>query len=255
MITVDRDMFVQKYDVLQRQWRQLAIDRKRHYLEYLPPHAPVDFVLVAKMPSISERDAVATPFGEYPPIDPPKYNLLISLGDLILNYGAQRHLCGPGESYYLTDLGKCALPPKLARGKLQESEFNAWYPMLLKELKLVAKPEATVIPVGSAAGNFLKGQSDFPYLLREPILHWSTAATVAAKMASSMFPAEWKEFQQTSGWEDLLASTEEVLVEAGLGQHINSVHDRFVGKFRDIHRHYMFTYKKELSLRRPDVGN
>ena len=103
--------FREKYDVLQSQWRQYAIEeRRRHYLRYLPPRGPVDFVLVAKMTSISKKEAEEVEPGERPYIEP-HYNLLISIGDFILNYGAHRHLCKPGETYYLTDLGKCAIPP------------------------------------------------------------------------------------------------------------------------------------------------
>ena len=253
-MTTDQDSLREQYDALQSQWRQLAIEHEHHYLQYLAPRAPVDFVLVAKMTSINEQAATEIPPGEYPAIPPPGFNLLVSLGDLILNYGAHRHLCKPGETYYLTDLGKCALPPKHVKGILQEKEFIAWYPLLLDELKLVAKPDATVIPVGSATGNFLKRQRNFPYALTEPILHWSTAAIVAAKMAGSLFPQEWNEFRQATSWEDLRASTEEIFFEAGLGQYTNDVHHRFKGKFKDMHRHYMFTYKKEMPLRRLDVS-
>ncbi len=254
-MTTDQDSIGEQYDALQGKWRQLAIDHEHHYLQYLAPRAPVDFVLVAKMPSISEQATAKIPPGEYPATDPPSFNLLLSLGDLILNYGAHRHLCKPGETYYLTDLGKCALPPKQAKGRLQEKEFIDWYPMLLKELELVAKPAATVIPVGSTTGYFLKRQPNFPYALTEPILHWSTAAIVAAKMAASLFPQEWKEFRQATSWEDLRASSEEIFLEAGLGQHMDVVHHRFKGRFKDMHRHYMFTYKKEMPLRRPDVSD
>ncbi len=237
-----------RYDAQQDQWRQLAKRHDHHYLRYLAPRAPADFVLVAKMTSISEKEAAETPHGEHPAKG---LNLLVSLGDLILNYGARRHLCKPGETYYLTDLGKCAIPPKKAKGKLEDEEFKTWYPALLEELELVANPCATVIPVGSATGKFLRRHPDFPYLLTEPILHWSTAATAAAKMAGSLFPQEWKEFRQTTTWEDLRASTEEILVEARLGQDIEDFDHRFKGRFRDIHMNYMFTYKKEMPLRRP----
>ena len=241
-----------QYDTLQSQWRQSATDHKHHYLQYLAPRGPVDFVLVGKMTSIGQH-AVELPPGKFPPVPPPGFNLLLSLGDLILNYGAHQHLCKPGETYYLTDLGKCAVPPKEAKGKTQEQEFNYWYPMLLTELELVAKSNATVIPVGSATGDFLKSQSNFPYRLTGPILHWSRAATAAAKMASSFFPRQWKEFQEATSWKDVRASTQEILTEAGLGQHMDDIHSRFKDKFKDIHRHYMFTYKKEMPLRRPDV--
>ena len=251
--------FGQQYDALQSQWRQYAIDRKRHYLRYLPPRGPVDFVLVAKMPSIAENEPKNTPYGEFPAPEP-YLNLLLSMGDLILNYGAHRHLCKPGETYYLTDLGKCAMPAKVAKGKTQEEEFNFWHPEFLEELKLVAKPNATVVPVGSATGNFLKGKCEedprsFPYRLANPILHWSRAAISAARMASSLFPMEWEEFQRTTSWEDLRCSTEEIFSEVGLSQYMDPVERRLKDKFADFHRHYMFTYKKEMPLRWPDVSD
>lgn len=254
-MTADQDSFRDQYETLQRQWRQLAIKRERQYLRYLAPHAPVDYVLVAKMTSISQKDADTTPFGEFPATAclTTGYNLLLSIGDLILNYGAHRHLCQPGERYYLTDLGKCAIPPKDAKGKLLANEFAAWYPMLLEELALVAKPEATVIPVSSATWSFLEAQSDFPYRLTTPILHWSTAAVAAAKMASSFFPREWEQYRRSTGWDDLRASTEEILTAVGLDQHMVDVDRCFRDKFGEFHTHYMFTYKKELPLRRPDA--
>lgn len=245
--------FREQHDALQSQWRQLATKHGHHYLQYLAPKGPVDFVLVAKMTSIDERAASELSPGDYPNVAPP-FNLYVSLGDLILNYGAHRHLCKPGEAYYLTDLGKCAIPPKRAKGKLQRDEFNDWYPLLLEELELVAKPNAIVIPVGSATGKFLGTQENFPYRLAEPILHWSRAAVAAAKMASSLFPLEWKEFREATDWKDLCASTEEILIAADLGQHINDFHRQHKGKFREMHLHYMFTYKKEMALRRQDVS-
>ncbi len=71
--------FSEQYDALQCQWRQDAIHRKRHYLRYLPPCGPVDFVLVSKMPSIAEKEAKVTPYGKYPKLEP-YVNLLLSIG-------------------------------------------------------------------------------------------------------------------------------------------------------------------------------
>ncbi len=248
-MTIDQE----QYENLQSQWRQFAIERNRQYLQYLAPRARVDFVLVGKMTSIDEQHAAETPPGKFPDVPPPGYNLLISMGDLILNYGAHRHLCQSGETYYLTDLGKGAVPPKYAKGKILKEEFTAWYPKLLEELELVAKPDATVVPVGSATGHFLKAQPNFPYRLTNPILHWSTAAVSAAKMAGSLFPREWDAYLRSTSWEDLRASTEEVFTKAGLDQHMDAVHRRFKDKFRELHAHYMFTYKKEMPLKRPDA--
>ena len=246
--------FSEQYDALQHQWRQRAKNHGHQYLQYLAPRSPVDYVLVGKMTSIGEKDAAMTEPGCYPAIDPPHFNLHVSLGDLILNYGAHEHLCKAGETYYLTDLGKCAVPPGRAKGKVEEKEFDEWYPVLLEELKLVAKPNATVIPVGGATGNFLKRRTNFPYRLTEPILHWSRAAFVAAKMASSFFPDEWLEFSQTTSWDDLRASTEEILTEAGLSHHMATIDRRYRDRFRETQIHLMFTYKKEMPLRRPDMN-
>ena len=244
----------EQHDALQDQWLEDAIGRGRHYLRYLAPRGKVDFVLVAKMTSIDKKSAGSEPC-ELSSLAP-HLNLLVSIGDLTLNYGVHRHLCKPGETYYLTDLGKCAIPPQQARGKLEREEFEFWYPRLLEELELVAKPTATVIPVGRATWNFLqkkKRQSEFSYRLEGPILHWSPQLVAAAQMASTLFPPEWEEFQQTTSWEDLYKSTEEIFSEAGLSQHMDEVGQRIEDQFRNRDKHYMFTYKKQMPLLRPDT--
>ncbi len=241
----------EQHEALQDQWLEYAIERGRHYLRYLPPRGKVDYVLVAKMTSIDKDKAEELEPGElcYPA---PHLNLLISIGDLTLNYGAHRYLCKPGETYYLTDLGKCAIPPQQAKGKLEREEFTFWYPKLLEELKLVAKPTATVVAVGRATWNFLEKQSDFPYRLEGPILHWSPQLVAAAQMASTLFPSEWEEFQQTTTREELCKSTEEIFGEAGLSQHMDTVGQRIKNDFRKRDMHFMFTYKKQMPLLRPD---
>ena len=119
-----------QHDALQSQWLEDVKEHGHHYLRYLAPRSKVDFVFVAKMTSIGKKDAEELKPGEvsYPA---PNLNLLISIGDLTLNYGAHRHLCKPGEAYYITDLGKCAIPPQQARRK-QREEFTFWYPKLLR---------------------------------------------------------------------------------------------------------------------------
>ena len=229
----------------------MSIEHGHHYLTKVAPRGLVDFVLVAKMTSINERDTATTPPGQFPSTPPPHRDLFLSLGDLALHYGARRHLCRPGETYYATDLGKCALPPKQAKGRTEEAEFEWWYEALLEELKLVAVPEATVVPVGSATGSFLQRQRAFPYRLTAPILHWSRAAIVASKMASSFFPREWAEFRDNTTWKTLLASTEETLEEAGLEGHLANVGERIKSGFHDRDLHLMFTYKMQMPTLRP----
>ena len=119
----------------------------------------------------------------------------------------------------------------------------------------MAKPTATVIPVGRATWNFLRKKklSGRSYRLRGPILHWSKQLIGAAQMASTLFPSEWEGFRQTTSWEDLYKSTDEVFSEAGLRQHLDTVGKRIENEFRDRDMHYMFTYKKQMPLLRPDV--
>ena len=121
-MTTDQDSLREQYDALQSQWRQLAIEHEHHYLQYLATRAPVDFVLVAKMTSINEQAATEIPPGEYPAIPPPGFNLLVSLGDLILNYGAHRHLCKPGETYYLTRIHRKEVAEPTGQGMRGESK-------------------------------------------------------------------------------------------------------------------------------------
>ena len=72
-MTADQDSLWEQFDALQSRWRLLSKDHEHHYLEYLAPCASVDFVLVAKMPSISEKEAAETPPGEFPEIGPPSW--------------------------------------------------------------------------------------------------------------------------------------------------------------------------------------
>lgn len=248
----------ERHEALQSQWLADVVSKehKHHYLRYLPPRGKVDYVLVAKMTSIGKRKAEESDPGElsYPA---PHLNLLISKGDLILNYGAHRHLCKTGETYYLTDLGKCAIPPQQARGKLEREEFEFWYTKLLEELELVAKPTATVVPVGRATWNFLqkkKRQCGFSFALAGPILHWSRQTIGAAQIASTLFPSEWEDFRETTSWKDLYKSTEEIFSEAGLSQYMDTVGKRIKDEFRDSDKYYMFTYEKQMPLLRPHTS-
>ncbi len=251
-MTTDLD-FHQQYETLQAQWRQHAINRKRHYLPYVSPSSKVDYVLVAEIPNVDEKKAEAenVKWGDYPltEFDAPK-SIFTSLGDLTLHYAARRHLCKTGETYYITDLGKAAIPAGEAK-KLQMKEFSFWYCEFLKELELVAKPTATIIPVGSATSKFLKRKpkTDFAgRMLAEPILHWSKQVTGAAKMASGFFPNEWRKFQEKTGVEDIIRTTRAAYTEAGLNKYFGPAQSRLKRSFKEIDKHYMFTYKKQMSL-------
>ena len=254
-MTADRD-FHQQYETLQAKWRQHAKNHKSHYLPYAPPRGKVDYVLVAEIPNVDVKKAEAenVEWGDYPldEFEPPK-SLYGSLNDLTLHYACRRYLCKAGETYYITDLGKAAIPASQVKSADKRREFDFWYPKFLEELALVAKPTGTIIPVGRTTYHFLskKPNTDFgDRILANPILHWSKQLVAAAKMASSFFPNEWEQFQESVGVKEVLKTTQAAYREAGLSRYFKSIKPRLLKEFKERDKHYMFTWKKEMHIRR-----
>lgn len=71
-----------------------------------------------------------------------------------LHYPVGKYLCKDGETCYLTNLAKAAVGTGFP-GAGNEEKYEAWYPLLEKELGLVAKPDAKIISVGGKVGSFL----------------------------------------------------------------------------------------------------
>ena len=200
----------------------------------------------------AETENVA--WGDYPldEFEPPK-SLYGSLNDLTLHYSCRRHLCKAGENYYMTDLGKAAIPASQVKSANKTRELDFWYPMFLEEVALIANPTATIIPVGRTTYNFLnkKPKTDFgDRILANPILHWSKQLIAAAKMASSFFPKEWEKFRESVGVEEVLKTTQAAYREAGLSKYFKAIEPRLRREFKEIDKHYMFTWKKEMHIRR-----
>ena len=73
--------------------------------------------------------------------------------DDVLHYCIFEFLCERKSTYYLTDLAKGAMETtSLAAGNLEK--YDLWYPLLEKELGLVAKPDAKIISIGGKVGSF-----------------------------------------------------------------------------------------------------
>ena len=56
-------------------------------------------------------------------------------------------LCQAGETYHLTDVSKGAMPVTVAALD-RDRRYKEWYPLLLKEIAIVARPRAPIIAVG-----------------------------------------------------------------------------------------------------------
>ncbi|MDR7549436.1 MAG: hypothetical protein QN131_05770 [Armatimonadota bacterium] len=82
-------------------------------------------------------------------------NFLLSIYDFIMHYSIREFLCKSGETYHVTDISKGAMPVQDAK-KDRERRWRAWYPSLLKEIKLLEKAGAKVVAVGGEVERFLR---------------------------------------------------------------------------------------------------
>ena len=125
-------------------------DYRGIYLPNVRPTGKVDYVLVGMEPSLGgwadgqiyAQIQINCGFRNF-------------CGVEILHFPIKKYLLRDGETYYLTDLAKGALlttSPDAGNAK----KYEAWYPLLEKELELVAKLDAKVIAIGSKVDGFLK---------------------------------------------------------------------------------------------------
>ncbi len=138
------------------------------YLPNAKPASRVDYVLVGMEPSLGRwagdldnaREKIADGFRNY-------------CGVEILHYPIKKYLLRGGETYYLTDLAKGAMLTKSPSAGSTE-KYEVWYPLLEKELELVAKPAAKVIAIGSRVDGFLKKKNLCGRVYAGSIPHYST---------------------------------------------------------------------------------
>ena len=140
------------------------------YLPNVKPTSPVDYVVVGMEPSLGRwadnldhaRNKIDDGFRNF-------------CGVEILHFPIKEYLLRDGETYYLTDLAKGAMMTKsLYAGSTEK--YEAWYPLLERELDLVAKPGAKVIAIGSKVDWFLSKKNLCGRVYAGSIPHYSTQA-------------------------------------------------------------------------------
>ena len=171
--------FEQSYKKLEEEFRRRAKEDEQTGIDsiFLPnilPSGPVDYVLVGMEPSLrgwarDKEDAekkIEKGFRNF-------------TGVWILHCPVKEYLCRNGETYYITDLAKGAmLTSSPSAGDMQK--YERWYPLLEKELGLVAKPDAKIISIGHAVGRFLfeKGlyghAGTIPHYSAQAARYWGT---------------------------------------------------------------------------------
>ena len=203
--------FNEKYEALERKfYKRVQADLddfglSSTLLRNIRPEGPVDFVLVAKEPSLSggklrEEDR----------------NFSSSIEDFILHYCVKEYLCKDKETYYLTDLSKGAMSVEKASDDSLR-RYESWYPLLKEELRIVAKPGKTrIIAIGNDAEDFLSSKNLCEDV--EKVLHYSWRATRHREKAIQYWTDSFSEFSETVEMDDIVKTARSVWEDIGYSQ-------------------------------------
>lgn len=203
--------FKEKYEALEwKFYKRVQKDRDKFglsskFLRNIRPEGPVDFVLVAKEPSLAggklrEEDR----------------NFSSSIEDFILHFSIRNYLCKGAETYYLTDLSKGAMAVERAKDDSLR-RYESWYPLLKEELRLVAKPGKTrIIAIGNNVEDFLSSKNLCEDV--EKVLHYSPVATRHREKAIQCWADSFPEFLETIKVGDIEETARGVWAEIGHSQ-------------------------------------
>ena len=235
--------FQEEYQALEGEFRaRVGKDNKCHgaqsvYLPNLAPQRPADFVLVAMEPSTGGGAGELKKGKAFSP-----KNFSGSVEDFILHFCIREYLCGGGRTYHLTDLAKGAMLTRHAADKPEE-RYRRWYPLLKKELKLVAKPNAPIIAIGNVVHWFLDKQG-MPGLTG-PILHYSPQAAGARRKVPGCRPQQYCDFHTKVAWNDIEETVRHVMEENDMRPYVDGTMNRLRRgqQLTTSRKKLMFTYK------------
>ena len=176
------------------------------FLANVAPKAQVDYVLVAMEPSRPANIASIK-------------NFAVSVEDFILHFCAKEYLC-KGEcerTYHITDLSKGAMRVSDASSSpaLRYERYKRWYSLLCEEIKLVARPNAPIIPVGYVVRDFLTVQN--MEHLEDEILHYSQSAGPHRTKMPKRYPEQFSAFEKTVNMSHIKETVRRVMEGAELG--------------------------------------
>ena len=240
--------FSKEYAALEREFKAMVKEDnekcglKSTYLRNFVPEAHADFVLIAMEPSGSPIE-----------FDPNARNFAYSMEDFILHFCVKNYLCKGTETYHLTDLSKGMLPANVAKGGSKE-RWERWYPLLRKELKLVAKKDAPIIAIGGQVEGFLKEKKK--PILAGRVLHYSLSAIGHWKHTPCQHPDLYKEFAPTVSFDDIKKTVKEVFSPSDLNFHVEPTLKRLKrgSGLTDSRKHLMFTYMVRFAEIREQAG-
>lgn len=232
--------FGRQYAGLEERFRLQAETDGDMFLPNVPPVGPVDFVFIALEPSLkrwakSPNDARAQVAQGFK-------NFLFGFEDFIVHYCIRRFLCLPGQTYYLTDFSKGAMPVDSASRDRRE-RYDRWYPLLLEEVDLVSKRDAGVFAVGGAAAYYLQ-KKGFRHLSGR-LLHYSGQAAAHRKKYIQGREPEFEAFGATLGLDQIVDTAKSALAEAGFSVELAEKTLARIrnSAFTDSRKELVFAYK------------
>lgn len=212
--------------------------KKSYYLPNIKPEGPVDFVLVAMEPSGSAEKS--DPSKDRKKTVCPR-NFSCSVEDFILHFCIREYLCAAGQKYHITDLAKGGMPVKLANNE-RERRWEKWYPLLTKELALVAeKDPVPVIAIGNGVRRFLNEQKTPNHV--GSILHFSKSATKYWKVKPGLQPEQYKKFSKNLRWDDVVQNAERIMKCKEFDKWRSQTLQRLKRGESESRKMLMFTYK------------
>jgi len=234
--------FDDDYARLENLFRKRATQDGDVFLPRVPPHSPVDFILIGMEPSLkrwskSAQDAQVQ-------IDSGFKDFLFSVEDFIVHFCVRKYLCHEGQTYYLTNVAKGAMPVQRARQNRRE-RYDRWYTLLKEEIALVGKPNVKIFAIGKVVERFLTTKGFGP--VAATILHYSSQASGYRRRLIQGREREFQRFTATVNLRNIAKVTEDVLTEAKVAADMG---EKILARIRksslsDSRKQLIFGYKAE----------
>jgi len=194
------------YLELEKEMRKLAKDDGDVFHPNVEPVCPVQYVLIGMEPSLGRKtQGVAWSFRDG------ARNFLPGEEVALLHFCIRQYLCRPGERYHITDVSKGAMLPHHA-GLTRAKRWDRWYPLLQKEIDLVATPNAGIVAIGKTVFRYLKPKT-FPNKTLHSIIHYSNIAIHGRRVWIEQRGLEddFEAFRDSVSLDDVVATAEDVL--------------------------------------------
>lgn len=212
--------FKEQYRALEGEFRKQIENDKKHgvkskLVHNIEPKEPVDFVLIGMEASTGVPGEGGQSTEDKGQVE---RNFAWSTEDFILHHCIRNYLCQTGETYYLTDLSKGSMTVDKA-GEGRQCRYKRWYPLLKKELRLVAKPRKTrVTAIGNEVEGFLKKKKLCQRV--QKVLHYSPQTVPHRRRAIKSWKDGFRAFCEEDHGEAFEETVRAVLQDADMDSYI-----------------------------------